>query len=288
LLQVQTMKNSDDEKNCNELIELKLLQDAIFMKYGYDFRNYRKSHFRRRIQHRMTLDGITSIAQIQHNVLYNVQFFSNLLKDLSINVTEMYRDPEFYVYLRNEILPRLKTYPFLKVWHAGCATGEEVYSMCILFKEEGLYEKTRFYATDFNQFVLHTAAEGIYPLEKVRMYTENYLKAGGKYPFSDYYHADSKLAIFDKSLTSNVVFSDHNLVTDGVFGEMNLIICRNVLIYFNQDLKNRVLRLFSDSLTQGGILCLGTKENVTDSNMTDTFETVERSLKIYKKAYGQK
>jgi chemotaxis protein methyltransferase CheR len=233
----------------------------------------------------MIMDGFTSVSQVQHHVLYNAAYFSSLLKDLSINVTEMYRDPEFFVYLRNEILPRLRTYPFLKIWHAGCATGEEVYSMCILFKEEGLYDKTRFYATDFNQLVLKTASDGIYPLDKIRMYTENYINAGGKQPFSDYYHADSQRAIFDKSLISNVVFSDHNLVTDGVFGEMNMIICRNVLIYFNQSLKTQVLNLFSASLINGGYLCLGTKENVSDSNIHATFESVERNIKIFRKAY---
>ncbi len=280
------MSNINDEQNSSELAELKLLQETIFGKYGYDFRNYRHSHFRRRIKQRMIMDGLTSIAQVQQKVLYNTLYFNNLLKDLSINVTEMFRDPEFYLYFRNILLPRLITYPSIKVWHAGCATGEEVYSMGILFKEAGLYDKTQFYATDFNSYALKTAEDGIFPIDKVGTYTENYKKAGGAQVFSDYYHTDSKVAIFNKSLITNVVFSNHNLVSDGILCEMNIIICRNVLIYFNQTLKANVLNLFAESLINGGFLCLGTKENVLDSNINVGFEPIEGSVKIYRKSLG--
>lgn len=274
-----------DEKACNELIELKLLQEAIYIKYGYDFRDYHKSHLRRRIHNRIMLEGLTSISELQYHILYQPHIFQRLLKDLSINVTEMFRDPEFYLYVRKEIVPRLKTYPFIKVWHAGCATGEEVISMCILFKEEGLYDKTQFYATDFNQESLDKAQQGIYNLSRIKSYTENYIRAGGTKPFSEYYITNSESARFEKKLIQNVVFSDHNLVSDNVFSEMNLIICRNVLIYFNNPLKTRVMELFGNSLATGGYLCLGTKENYLNIRMEKYFETIQPHLKIFRKIY---
>lgn len=274
-----------DEKACNELIELRLLQEAIFLKYGYDFRDYHKSHFRRRVQSIMVMEAIPSIHDLQYHIIYETEIFHRLLKDLSINVTEMFRDPEFYVYMRKEIVPVLKTYPFLKVWHAGCSTGEEVFSMCMLFKEEGLYDKTQFYATDFNHEVLTKAMEGIYPLANIKSYTENYIRAGGIKPFSEYYITDPISAQFDKSLLKNVVFSDHNLVSDNVFSEMNLIICRNVLIYFNKTLKARVFQLFSDSLIRGGYLCLGTKENYLDIRAEKDYELIQPGLKVFRKHY---
>ena len=279
------LKGQIDAYAQNELIELKLLQEAIYLKYGYDFRDYHKSHFRRRVQNRMVIESMNSIAELQHHILYEPDLFQRLLMDLSISVTEMFRDPDFYLFTRKEIVPRLKTYPFLKVWHAGCSTGEEVLSMCILFKEEGLYDKTQFYATDFNQESLTKAKDGIYALPKIKTYTENYIKSGGTKPFSEYYFTDTSSAQFDKSLLKNVVFSDHNLVSDNVFSEMHLIVCRNVLIYFNKTLKTRVIELFNQSLVPGGYLCLGTKENFIDIKTEKFYTIVHPHLKIFKKTY---
>ncbi len=264
-------------------IELQLLLQAIYLKYGYDFRNYAKASIKRRVQHRLTKDGFESISAMQNKVLYEVSFFETLLLDLSINVTEMFRDPKFYLALRKVIIPHLKKYPFLKIWHAGCSSGEEVYSMAIILKEEGLYDRTQIYATDMNEIVLKQAKNGIFNISRLKQYTANYQKAGGQESFSDYYIAHYDHAVMSKSLKENILFSDHNLATDGVFGEMNLIMCRNVLIYFNRDLQNRVLGLFSDSLPNDGTLCLGSKESIRFSAFSNSFEDIVREEKIYRK-----
>ena len=264
-------------------IELQLLLQAIYLKYGYDFRNYAKASIKRRVQHRLSKDGFESISAMQNKVLYDVSFFETLLLDLSINVTEMFRDPKFYLALRKVVIPRLKKYPFLKIWHAGCSSGEEVYSMAIILKEEGLYDRTQIYATDMNEIVLKQAKDGIFNISRLKQYTANYQKAGGQESFSDYYTAHYDHAVMSKSLKENILFSDHNLATDGVFGEMNLIMCRNVLIYFNRDLQNRVLGLFSDSLPNDGILSLGSKESIRFSAFSNSFEDIVREEKIYRK-----
>ncbi|MDM8568567.1 protein-glutamate O-methyltransferase CheR [Thiotrichales bacterium HSG1] len=264
-------------------IELQLLLQAVYLKYGYDFRNYAKASIKRRVQHRLSKDGFESISAMQNKVLYDVSFFETLLLDLSINVTEMFRDPKFYLALRKVIIPHLKKYPFLKIWHAGCSSGEEVYSMAIILKEEGLYDRTQIYATDMNEVVLKQAKDGIFNISRLKQYTANYQKAGGQESFSDYYTAHYDHAVMSKSLKKNILFSDHNLATDGVFGEMNLIICRNVLIYFNRDLQNRVLGLFSDSLPDDGFLCLGSKESIRFSAFSDSFSDIVREEKIYRK-----
>jgi chemotaxis protein methyltransferase CheR len=195
----------------------------------------------------------------------------------------MFRDPDFFRTLRKEVLPELKRHPFIKIWHAGCATGEEVYSVAIMLKEEGLYKKTMIYATDMNEKVIQTAKEGIYKVENIKQYTANYKKAGGDASFADYYTARHEHAILDQSLKKNIVFADHNLATDSVFGEMDLIVCRNVLIYFDRELQNRIFKLFYDSLAEGGFLCLGTKESIRFSEHSDDFEDVAKKEKIYKK-----
>ncbi|MDM8558727.1 protein-glutamate O-methyltransferase CheR [Candidatus Parabeggiatoa sp. HSG14] len=264
-------------------IELQLLLQAIYLKYGYDFRNYAKASIKRRVQHRMTKDGFESISAMQHKLLYDVSFFETLLLDMSINVTEMFRDPGFYFALRKFVVAELKKFPFLKIWHAGCATGEEVYSMAILLKEEGLYDRTQIYATDMNEIVLKQAKDGIFNISRLKQYTANYQKAGGQESFSDYYVAHYDHVVMDKSLKENILFSDHNLATDGVFGEMNLIMCRNVLIYFNRELQHRALGLFFDSLCTDGFLCLGSKESIRFSEYSDTFEDVVREEKIYRR-----
>lgn len=267
----------------NQRIEIKLLLEAIYQKYGYDFRNYGNAHTKRRLEHRLNLSGLDNYSQMTHQILNDEAFFNRLLLDLSINVTEMFRDPWVYEKIRELVVPHLQTYSFIKVWHAGCSAGQEVYSMCILLEEEGMKDRAQVYATDFNDLILEKAKQGIYPMDVVREYTHNYQKAGGKKSFSDYYRADYDNVIIRKSLQDRVLFSQHNLVTDGVFGEMNIIFCRNVLIYFNRELQNRVLRLFCDSLCPGGFLCLGSKESLKFTDVADEFEPVNSRSKIYRK-----
>lgn len=267
----------------NERIEIGLLLEAIFLKYGYDFKNYSKSHLKRRLEQRMEMGGMNNYAQMQHRIIHDESFFNTLLLDLSINVTEMFRDPWVYKKIREVIVPMLKTYSFIKVWHAGCSAGQEVYSMAILLEEENLKKRTQIYATDFNELILEKAKEGIYPVDVMKEYTSNYQNSGGQSDFSDYYTADYDHVIFKNSLKDKVLFSSHNLVTDGVFGEMNLIVCRNVLIYFDRDLQNKVLQLFYDSLLPGGFLCLGSKESLKFSKLAHRFEPVSENERIYRK-----
>ncbi|WP_027183565.1 CheR family methyltransferase [Desulfovibrio inopinatus] len=267
----------------NERLMIKLIIEAIHLKYGYDFSQYSPAHTKRRLEHRLALSGFENYGQMLHEVITNESFFDELLLDLSINVTEMFRDPWFYKAVRETIVPHLETYPFFKVWHAGCSAGQEVYSMCILLEEEGLKDRAQIYATDFNSLILDKAKQGIYPADAIREYTSNYQKAGGKESFSDYYTAHYENVILKKSLKDKVLFSSHNLVTDGVFGEMNVIFCRNVLIYFNRDLQNRVLKLFHESLCPGGFLCLGSKESITFTDLVEAFEPVAPREKIYRK-----
>ena len=266
-------------------IEIQLLLEAIFVKYGYDFRDYAQAHVKRRVLHRLGLSGLDSISAMQHRVITDQSFFDKLLLDLSINVTEMFRDPLFYRMIREEVAPVLHTYPFIKIWVAGCATGEEVYSLAILLKEEGLYDRSQIYATDFNQVVLNKAKEGIYPIDRLKEYTGNYQKAGGRGSLGDYYTAKYSSVIIDQTLKEKIVFADHNLVTDTVFGEMNMIVCRNVFIYFNKELQNRVIGLFLKSLRAGGFLCLGSKESLRFSKYSDAFETVVGKERIFRKRY---
>ena len=277
------MNNLTDDTNQTINIEIDLILDAIFQKYGYDFRNYSRAHVKRRLLHRLAGSHLKSLSQMQHEVLYDPSFFQEILKDLSINVTEMFRDPKFYLALRTEIIPLLKTYPFIKVWHAGCSTGEEVYSFAIVLKEEGLYDRVQIYATDFNRTVLDIAKKGIYPINRIKEFTANYQQAGGKQSFSDYYMADYNSVIFDQSLKKNIVFAEHNLVTDSVFAEVNIIICRNVLIYFNRELQNKVFTLFTESLINGGFLCLGSKETLQFSQNAGLYDVLNAYEKLYKK-----
>lgn len=263
--------------------ELEFFLEIIFRVFGYDFRNYNKAHVKRRILHRIHNLELQSISQLQHKVLYEEGYFDMILRDLSINVTEMFRDPGFYKSMREEVIPILRTYPYIKVWHAGCATGEEVYSFAILLQEEGLYERTQIYATDFNPVVLEVAKKSIYPVSKIKDYTLNYQESGGKNSFSEYYVARYDSVIFDQSLKKNIVFAEHNLVTDSVFAEVNLIICRNVLIYFNKELQNKVISLFTESLTKGGFLGLGSKENLMFTDVFNQYQIIDSKEKIYKK-----
>lgn len=269
----------------NQTIEIRLLLEAIYLKYGYDFREYAQAHIKRRLIHRLKLSGVSSITMMQEKLLYDRKFFEELLGDLSINVTEMFRDPSFYSKIREEVVPVLKTYPFVRIWYAGCATGEEVYSLAIALQEEGIYDRCQIYATDFNEHVLQKAQDGIYPMSRMKKDTENYLKAGGRTSLSNYYTAHYDSVIFHQSLKKKLVFANHNLVSDGVFGEMHMIICRNVLIYFNQELQNKVIRLFSDSLVNGGFLGLGIKESLQFYRERNAFKVVDNRNKIYRKIW---
>ena len=244
----------------HEDIEVRLLLEAIYLKYGYDFRNYTKASIKRRINQRLVLSKLANISAMQHQLLTNKVFFETLLHDFSIQVTEMFRDPSFYLALREHMIPILRTYPYIKIWHAGCASGEEVYSMAILLKEEGLLDKTLIYATDINEVVLKKAKDGIYPVDRIKEFTRNYQKAGGTKSFSNYYTAKYDAVIMNKELKKNLIFAQHNLATDNDFGEMNLIMCRNVLIYFKDDTRETVIRRMWESLKMGGYLFVGHSE----------------------------
>lgn len=264
-------------------LEIDLFITGIWRQYGYDFRQYSRAHIKRRILHYIGKMNYQSVSMLQHDVLHDPEVFRNLLPEFSINVTEMFRDPNFFNFLREEVVPYLKSFPRLKIWHAGCSSGEEVYSMAILLKEEGLYDRSIIYATDFNDRILKKAEEGIYPISAIKEYTKNYFKAGGKAAFSDYYTASYDSAIIAKHLKENISFAQHNLVIDGVFGEMDVVICRNVLIYFDRDLQKKVITLFHDSLSPTGILCLGTKETLSYADEVDQYETLSEPYRVYRK-----
>jgi chemotaxis protein methyltransferase CheR len=268
-----------------ENTEIEYLLEAIFDKYGYDFRDYAAASIKRRVLHQVSSLRLKNISALTHKALSDPVFFKSLLSSFSIHFTEMFRDPQYYKALRKEIIPILKTYPFSKIWVAGCATGEEAYSMAILLNEEGLYDRSLIYATDFEESVILQARAGIYPLSTLKKYTTNYQQAGGKRAFSDYYHADDQKAILDASLRDNIVFATHNLTSDYVFNEMQLIICRNVLIYFNRALQDRVFKLFDDSLCAGGFLCLGPQETLQFSASAADFEKFTRNKALYRKKW---
>ncbi|WP_042458866.1 CheR family methyltransferase [Neobacillus dielmonensis] len=266
-----------------ERLEISLLLQALYEWYGYDFRDYAYHSIKRRIWYRVSAEGLSTISGLQERLLHDAACLKRLLADFSINVTEMFRDPTFFREFRENIVPMLRTYPTIRIWHAGCATGEEVYSMAILLLEEGLYEKATIYATDINADVLTKAKTGLFPLNQMKKYTNNYLQSGGKKSFSDYYSVTSHGVQFHPFLTKNMVFAQHNLVTDGSFNEFNVILCRNVLIYFNHTLQDHVLKLFYDSLGMFGILGLGDKETIAFKNVANHFEQVVPNQKLYKK-----
>jgi chemotaxis protein methyltransferase CheR len=266
-----------------ERIEIELLLEGVFRHYGFDFRAYAYASIRRRLWKRIDAEGLTSISELQTRVLHDHAAMERLLLDLSVSVTSMFRDPGFYLVFRNEVIPMLRTYPFIRVWHAGCSTGEEVYSTAIVLEEEGLLDRTRIYATDINDAVLKQARDGIFPLNRMQEYTENYIKAGGRRSFSEYYTAKYDGALFSPSLTRTAVFSQHNLVTDGSFSEFNVIFCRNVLIYFDRTLQQRVHKLFYESLAMFGILALGSKETLRTSQYEDCYQKLRPREKLYRK-----
>jgi chemotaxis protein methyltransferase CheR len=280
------MAVSVPEQDANEKVEISRLLEEIFAKYGYDFRQYSVAHIRRRIRRRMELEGLDCVSDLQQRLLADEKFFQVVFNDLSINVTEMFRDPSFYLAVRENVVPLLATYPFIKVWHAGCATGEELYSMAILLQEEGLYSRLQLYGTDFNEYVLQKAREGIVSAKSLKEYTLNYQRSGGVQSFADYYTARYDRALLAPGLKDKVLFANHNLVTDHSFGEMQMVVCRNVLIYFSRELQRKVIRLFHDSLCRGGVLCLGSKESLRFSGLAAHFEQLVPKERIYIKKYA--
>ena len=264
-------------------IELRLLMEAIYLKYSYDFRNYTGASQKRRVLYALGQLDLPSISALQEKVLHDPAIFTRLLQFLTIPVSEMFRDPGYFLEMRRQVVPMLHTYPSLKVWVAGCSTGEEVFSLAILLREEGLLARTQIYATDINPSSLEKARQGIFPLEAIRHYTTNYQRAGGLRAFSDYYTAAYDAARFDPSLCVDVIFADHSLATDAVFAETHLVSCRNVLIYFNRQLQDRALGLFHESLCHRGFLGLGAKESIDFSSYADRFEVMSRGERIFRK-----
>lgn len=273
----------EPESSSIERIEISLLLEGIYQRYGHDFRNYAYSSIQRRIKHRLDIENLESISHLQQKVLHEPVIMEKLLQDFSINVTEMFRDPEFYVSFRKNVVPILHSYPFIRIWHAGCSTGEEAYSMAILLHEEGLYKKSKIYATDMNKDVVEKAKTGVFSFDKMKQYTSNYQKAGGMHAFSEYYTADKYGVKFLPFLSENIVFAQHNLVTDSSFNEFNVILCRNVMIYFDKQLQSHVHGLFKKSLSRFGILGLGNKESIRFSSYADLYEELDRDNKIYRK-----
>jgi chemotaxis protein methyltransferase CheR len=266
-----------------EHAEVEGLVMALRERYDYDFSHYARASFLRRVRHAMLEEQAPSVSALQAKLLRDPFVMRRFIAHLSVHVTAMFRDPEFYQTLRHHVIPWLRTYPFVRIWHAGCATGEEVYSMCIMLEEEGLYDRCRIYATDLSEVVLHRARMATYPLGSVQRYTENYQKSGGTLDFSRYYTADRENAIIHENLRRNVLFSLHNLASDGSFNEFHLVCCRNVMIYFDETLQERVLSLFDESLARGGYLALGRRETLNFSNLKHIYQEVETGSKLYRK-----
>jgi chemotaxis protein methyltransferase CheR len=266
-----------------EDIEVELLLEALYQRYHYDFRHYAKASIKRRLVQACIQLKFSSISSMQDALLHDPETLPRLLDYLTVQVSEMFRDPSYFRAIREKVVPHLRTYPSLKIWIAGCSTGEELYSLAILFREEGLEDRTLFYATDINPTALRDAEAGIFPLDRIQKFTENHQKSGGKSSLSDYYTANYNRAVFDKSLRSRVVFSDHSLVTDAVFAEMHFISCRNVMIYFDRPLQDRALGLFHESLSRKGFLGLGSKESLRFSAHVGDFAEFVRDEKIYQR-----
>jgi chemotaxis protein methyltransferase CheR len=279
------MVGQDVTRTAGELeeIEIGLLLEGINSHYGYDFRGYARASLRRRLWHRARAEGLESISALQDRVLHDPAVMRRLLLDMSVNVTSMFRDPPFYAALREKVVPLLRTYPFLRIWNAGCSTGEETYSLAILLREEGLGSRVRLYATDLNDVVLERAQAGAFPLERMRLYTQNYIRSRGRNDFSAYYSVDGSWARFDRSLTEQVVFAQHNLASDGPFNEFDLVLCRNVMIYFSKPLKDRAHGLFYDSLHTFGVLGLGQKESIKFSPHEEHYDELAPRAKLYRK-----
>jgi chemotaxis protein methyltransferase CheR len=268
-------------------IEQRLLLDAIYHRYHYDFREYAQASLKRRLQSALTQFGCKTLSQLQDRVLHDPPVFTALLQFLTVQVSDMFRDPEYFLALRNEVLPILRTYPSIKVWVAGCSAGEEVYSLAILLAEEGLLERAMIYATDINPHALRAAEQGIFDMDRVAAFSANHARSGGRSSLSDYYTARYGRVVFDKRLREHMVFSDHSLATDSVFAEVHLISCRNVLIYFERDLQSRALGLFHDALVHRGFLGLGSRESLRFSSQAGNSDDFVLDDRIYRKKAGR-
>lgn len=266
-------------------IELQLLLEAIYQRYGYDFRDYAPESLERRVAVAMEKEGVSNLSSYQSKILHDPSSLDRFVGALAIHFTSMYRDPDFYLAFRRKLIPLLRTYAYIRIWVAGCSSGEEIYSLAILMHEEGLYNRCRIYATDIADSVLKAAKDGIYPLSKMKEFTRNYQLAGGEQDFSQYYTAKYVSAIFRKSLLDNVTLAQHNLVSDASFNEFNVIICRNVMIYFNRELQNRVVRLFHDSLCRFGVLGIGLQETMAYTGLEQYYSEIEHNSRIYRRKY---
>jgi len=271
------------EPDTVESLELDLLLDGVFRMYGYDFRDYARTSMRRRVANIMRQEGVGTISALQERVLHDRPCWERFLNGISVNVSAMFRDPNFFLAFRREAVPLLRTYPFIRIWQAGCSLGEEAYSLAILLDEEGLYERTRIYATDINEASLRQAREGIYPADLMQKYTHNYLQSGGLRSFSEYYTARYEFAILRPTLQRNIVFSQHNLVSDGPFNEFNVILCRNVMIYFNHALQERTHSLLHASLGMFGVLGLGARESLRFTPQEQSYEPLVPGEKLYRR-----
>lgn len=265
-----------------ESIEVDLFVEALFRRYGYDFRDYGKASLTRRVRNLATGFGVPTISDLTTRMLHAPGQLPDIIAGLSVPVSEFFRDPHVFLALKERVFPLLASYPEINIWQAGCAHGEEVYSLAILLTEAGLYERTRIFATDISKAALNRAAEGIFPLQEAREAARRYRAAGGAASFSDYFHARYDLMKLDQKLTANVTFAEHNLVTDGVFCEAHLILCRNVLIYFTTPLQDRVLGCFAQSLVRGGFLCIGTRENLEFSQARNRFQLIDGAAQLYR------
>lgn len=266
--------------------QLDALLETVFEHYGYDFRRYSRDSVWRRVRQRVREEQLESLPELQQLIVSDETAADALLSALSINVTEMFRDPDFYAELRQKVLPVLEGYPHIKIWHAGCSTGEEAYSMAVLLSEAGLYKRSLLYATDFNNKVLEVARKGILPLSRMRLNSKNYHAAGGKNSFADYYHSNYDAVALERSVLKNISFFHHNLVTGSPLPEVQMIVCRNVLIYFNRELQQRVFRLFWDTLPVGGILCLGSHESLSPDKYSSKFKIISVAQRIFQKVGG--
>lgn len=267
--------------------EMEVIINDVVDKYGYDFSEYSKASMMRRINYLFITDRFVSFAEMRYRIKNDEQYLPRFIECITVSVTEMFRDPHFYRALAADVLPVLATYPLIRIWHAGCATGEEVYSMAIMLKEANLLHKSLLYATDISPVALEKANNGIYSLSQMQLYSENYINAGGKHSLSDYYHAQYESAKLDASLRARMVFSTHNLAMDSSFNEFQLILCRNVLIYFDHNLQNKVFKLFDNSLERLGFLALGTKESLRFSSISQRYKQSNVKEKIWRKMKGQ-
>ena len=263
--------------------EIMILLGDVLDKYGYDFTDYSKASLKRRINRLFVLDRFSDFTEFRYRLAEDADYFGRFVEEITVNVTDMFRDPFFYKTIRDQVLPVLATHPLIRIWHAGCSTGEEVYSMAILLQEAGLLDKSLLYATDINPGVLEQIRQGIFPLRHMKQYSENYIQSGGKHDFSDYYTAKYEWAKFDERFGKKMIVSTHNLVSDSSFNEFQLILCRNVLIYFEKNLQDKALRLFDESIVKLGFLALGSRESIKYAAITANYQQLENKEKIWRK-----